>query len=238
MWPVRSRDGSEVDVARMRTMSRRRFRGLSEDEVLAALPFRVKVGRIRWLFGLVMILGAGAVMVYALFFDSTGTTPVGSIFKALMWVGLPLMVLCLPVYVMGALFPRHLTISEEGLSTWAWKVDWLQVEQVGYSGHADRHSAQASFRVSEELWESGLREANRWDSGRPFGAGGLTNPDPWVNTQANLVPSVREVASVFGQLHRQAWVRNGHTGGFDDFGPVVHGRRAVAPNVPAEDEAA
>lgn len=219
-------------------MSRRRFRGLSEDEVLAALPFRVKVGRIRWLFGLVMILGAGAVMVYALFFDSTGTTPVGSIFKALMWVGLPLMVLCLPVYVMGALFPRHLTISGEGLSTWAWKVDWLQVEQVGYTGEVAAHSVRASFRVSEELWESGLREANRWDSGRPFGAGGLTNPDPWVNTQANLVPSVEDMMFLFRRSHHRAWEKAGHTGGFDERGPVVAGRRAVAPNVPAKDEAA
>ena len=156
-------------------MSRRRFARLSEDEVLAALPFRVKVGWFRWWLGLVLVVGACAVMVYALFFSTAGTTPMGAMFKALMWVGLPVCLFCVPVYVMGALFPRHLTVSEEGLRTWAWQVDWLQVEQIGYSGHADSHAAHASFRVSPELWESGLRRANRWDSTRPFGTSLLTS---------------------------------------------------------------
>ena len=217
-------------------MSRRRFARLSEDEVLAALPFRVKVGRFPWLLGLVAILGAGGVMVFALFFSTAGTTPMGAVFKALMWVGLPLMVLYLPLYVMGALFPRHLTVSEEGLRTWAWQVDWFQVEQIGYSGHADSHAVHASFRVSPQLWESGLRRANRWDSTRPFGTSLLTHPRPWVRTQPNLVPSVRQLSSYFKKLHHAAWVRAGHTGGFDSFGPIVpDGRRAVLPNVAPED---
>ena len=92
-------------------MSRRRFARLSEDEVLAALPFRVKVGWFRWWLGLVMVVGACAVMVYALFFSTAGTTPMGSMFKALMWVGLPVCLFCAPAYVMGALFPRYVTES-------------------------------------------------------------------------------------------------------------------------------
>lgn len=223
-------------MGRVRTMSARRFRGLSTEEVLGQVPFRVKVGRVRWLIGLLAILGAGTVMVFALFFDTAGTTPVGAVVKAFMWIGLPLMVVVLPVYVMGALFPRHLTISQEGVCTWAWQLDWLQMEQVGYSGHVAEHSAHASFRVSPQRWESGLRRANRWDSTRPFGAGGLTHPRPWVRTQANLVSSVREWGDVFEALHHRAWERAGHTGGFDGFGPVVEGRRAVAPNVPARQE--
>lgn len=227
----------KVSMGRVKTMSGRRFRKLSEQEVLAQLPFRVKVGRVRWLIGLVAILIAASVMVFALFFDRAGTTPMGAMFKALMWIGLPLLLMVLPAYVMGALFPRHLTISEEGLRTWAWKVRWDQVQRVGYSGHAAEHAANAAFEVSPKLWESGLRQANRWDSRRPFGGGGLTNPRPWVRTQPNLVPSVRELGDLFEVLHHRAWVRAGHTGGFDDFGPVVDGRRAVAPNVAAKDEA-
>lgn len=42
---------------------------------------------------------------------------------------------------------------------------------------------------------------------------------------------------VFETLHHRAWLRAGHTGGFDERGPVVDGRRAAAPNMAAEEEA-
>ena len=133
--------------------------------------------------------------------------------------------------------PRHLTVTEEGLSTRWWSVSWLQVERISYTGEVAEGKVQALFRVSPQLWESGLREANRWDSGMPFGGGGLTRHWPCVRTQRNLMPFVGSMWKLFETLHHRAWERAGHVGGFDGYGPVVpDGRRAVAPNTPAEDE--
>lgn len=60
-------------------MSRRRFRGLSTEEVLGQVPFRVRVGRVRWLIGLLVFAGGAALFVFALFFDTAGTTPMGAV---------------------------------------------------------------------------------------------------------------------------------------------------------------
>lgn len=65
----------------------------------------LRVGRVRWLIGLLVFAGGAALFVFALFFDTAGTTPMGAVVKALMSIGLPVAVACLPVHVMGALFP-------------------------------------------------------------------------------------------------------------------------------------
>lgn len=143
------------------------------------MPFRVRVGRVRWLIGLLVFAGGAALLVFALFFDTAGTTPMGAVVKALMWIGLPVAVACLPVHVMGALVPRHLTMSQEGVCTWAWQLDWLQ----GGAGRVLR------------------------------ARGGALG--------ACLLPGVAAAVGV-GTAH--------------GFGPVVEGRRAVAPNVPARQE--
>ena len=224
-------------MARVKTMTRRRFAQLSEEELVAAVPFRVKVAWTGWWLGLAIFAGGAWFFACVLFFSEGEATPMGQMYKALMWIGLPVCLFFLPVYVVGCLFPRHLTVTEEGLSTRWWSVSWLQVERISYTGEVAEGKVQALFRVSPQLWESGLREANRWDSGMPFGGGGLTRHWPCVRTQRNLMPFVGSLWKLFETLHHRAWERAGHVGGFDGYGPVVpDGRRAVAPNTPAEDE--
>lgn len=225
-------------MGRVKTMSARRFKRLSLEEQVAAVPFRARVGVLGWLLPLVIVAVSVAVMVYALFISDAGTTPTFRVYKSLMWIALPLSVFCLVPFVVGVFYPRHLTVTEEGLSTRSWRVRWDQVLSMGYV-HAPAQSAvKASFRVPEEVWESGLREANRWDSGRPFGAGGLTSPVPAVRTQPNVRPYVSDMSDLFQVLHRRAWEQAGHTGGYHDGSPrMPDGRRAVAPNTAAEDDA-
>lgn len=223
-------------MARVKRLTRRRMRGLSPEEVADLVPFRVKVGRLRWLLGLA-IFGLGALFfVWVLFVDDSGTTPMGALYEVVMWFALPLSVMCLVPYVMGVFVPRHLTVTAEGLSTRHWSVRWDQVEQIMFGGGADGHTVQAAFYVDNDLWQSGLMRANRWDSGTPLGAGGLLNSTPAVRTQANLVPNVDDLTPVFEVLHGRAWERAGHVGGYDNGTPVMpDGRRAIAPNVAADD---
>ena len=225
-------------MGRVKTMSARRFQRLTLEEQVAAVPFTARVGVMGWFAVTVLIAGIAAVMVFALFISDAGTTPAGSVYKSMMWIGLPLMLFCLVPFVVGTFYPRHLTVTQEGLSTRSWQVRWDQVLSVGFV-HAQAQSAvKASFRVSPELWDSGLREGNRWDSGRLMGAGGLTSDDPWVNTQANVRPNVSDMSDLFQELHRRAWERAGHRGGYHNGSPIMpDGRRAVAPNTATEDPA-
>lgn len=225
-------------MVRVKTMSGRRFKRLTLEEQVAAVPFTARVGVFKWLLPLLMVAAADAVMVFALFITDAGTTPAGSVYKSMMWVGLPLGLLLLVPFAVGTFYPRHLTVTQEGLSTRSWQVRWDQVLSVGFV-HAQAQSAvKASFRVSPELWESGLREANRWDSGRLMGAGGLPSSVPAVRTQPNVRPNVSDMSDLFQELHRRAWERAGHTGGYHNGSPVMpDGRRAVAPNTAAEDPA-
>lgn len=228
-------------MARIRRLTRRHFGRMRSAEVAASAPFRVRVGMTRWWLGLFVLLAAMLVIctiVLSLVDGSDTLGGRGGRYGGALLAFSPVVVICLIPYIAGVIAPRHLVVTEDGVSTWAWSVDWVDVQAVGFTGGLDSHAVKAVLYVDEELWKAELQRANRWDSGVPLGAGGLLSSVPGVQTQANLQPDVFELRQVFEILHRQAWQRAGHRGGFHDGRPVMpDGRRAIAPNVPAPEDA-
>ncbi|MDY6055172.1 hypothetical protein [Micrococcus sp.] len=99
------------------------------------------------------------------------------------------------------------------------------------------------FWVPRDVHRDKVGTGNRWDSGYPFGLGGAAPMDGAVFTQYDTVPPIKDVYLVMKVLQRNAREAAARTATPPriyrpvHMGPVVGGRRAVAPNVPAKDEA-
>lgn len=175
------------------------------EEVLASLPVQARVRPARWVFSFVFIAGCALFFSWMIFAPPRDAGPTFWVLRVWAFVALPLSLVLLPWAFMGTFFPRHITFDEERVWTRSWSVDWADVRRVRGVQAGGEHEIQLGLFVEEAHWNKGcLRKANRWDSGRPFRAGGLTRGEPAVRTQAALAPSALVLLDVFEELARRA----------------------------------
>lgn len=103
--------------------------------------------------------------------------------------------------------PRHLTVDEEAVSTYAWRVRGVDVEEIWLNpthGEAPDKKTQVGFAVRDEAWTDELRRGNRWDSGYPFELGGLPARDGVIMTQFATDPPIQSLLPLFERLRVRA----------------------------------
>ena len=103
--------------------------------------------------------------------------------------------------------PRHLTVDEQGVWTHSWRVRWEDVECLWLNpthGQAPDKKTQVGFMVEDHAWTDELRRGNRWDSGYPFGMGGLLPRNRVILTQFATDPPIQSLFELFEQLRMQA----------------------------------
>lgn len=103
--------------------------------------------------------------------------------------------------------PRHLTVDEDAVWTDSWRVRWKDVESVWLNpthGQAPDKKTRIGFMVEDHAWTDELRRGNRWDSGYPFGLGGLLPKDNVVLTQFATDPPIQSLFELFEELRMQA----------------------------------
>ncbi|XNZ00243.1 hypothetical protein ACL90Y_10990 [Micrococcus luteus] len=103
--------------------------------------------------------------------------------------------------------PRHLTVDEEAVWTDSWRVRWEDVRSVWLNpthGQAPDKKTQVAFLMEKRVWTDELRRGNRWDSGYPFGLGGMLCRDGTVKTQFATDPPIQSLFGLFEQLRMQA----------------------------------
>lgn len=119
-------------------------------------------------------------------------------------VGLPLAGFSAWFYLQGARRPQHVRIDEGGISTPDWTLGWMEIREASVlpDPSARPHKQQLALLVTDEAFVR-VREANRWQSGRPFQMGGLPATVPIVRTQGDTRPSPVELLPQV-QEHLQA----------------------------------
>ena len=176
----------------------------TQEEILASLPVQARVRPARWLFLWLLLVACTALFIWVIFWPPEDVSAGFGVWRGLSFIALPLALAVLPAATMGVFRPRHVTFDERRVWTRDWSVDWADVKSVGGAGAQAEHTFQLCLFVGKKLWnEGGLRRANRWDSGRPLQAGGLTNPQPCVRTQAALAPSANTLFEVFDELKKR-----------------------------------
>ena len=176
----------------------------TREEILASLPVQARVRPARWLLLWLIVVVCIAVFVWVIFRPPEDVSAGFGVWRVASFIGLALALAVLPAATMGLFRPRHVTFDERRVWTRDWSVDWVDVQEVGGAGAQAEHTFQLCLFVGKKLWnEGGLRKANRWDSGRPLQAGGLTNPQPCVRTQAALAPSMNTLFDVFDELKKR-----------------------------------
>lgn len=183
-------------------------------EVMPELPMTVRVRRRRWVWSLLFGL-VGSLFVPWLLIASAGGG--GS---AMLWVFRlaavavwPLAVLLL-VHACQAVFrPRHIMFDAQRVWTRDWSLDWVDVMDIylmpdtwrhgGLAG-APAHKQNVVFEVSPETHMNKVGTGNRWDSGVPFGLGGLAPVNGMVCTQYDTVPPIKDVYLVMKVVQRNA----------------------------------
>ena len=184
-------------------------------EVMPELPMTVRARRHRWvwsvLFGVV-----GTLFVPWLLIVSAGGG--GS---AMLWV---FRLAAIPVWPVAALLlvhacqavfrPRHITFDAQRVWTRDWSLDWVDVIDVflmpdtwrhkGLAGAPAHNKQNVVFEVSPEVHAGKIGTGNRWDSGVPFGLGGLAPMNEMVCTQYDTQPPIKDVYLVMKVLQRNA----------------------------------
>jgi len=118
------------------------------------------------------------------------------------------------VHAWQAVFrPRHLSMDARRVWTRDWSLDWVDVEEVYLfpdnwleeeMWDAPNHKQRVGLQVAREVHREKVGAGNRWDSGRPFGLGGLAPMDGLVFTQYDSDPPIRDVYLVMKVLQRNA----------------------------------
>ena len=176
----------------------------TREEILASLPVQARVRPARWLLLWLIVVVCIAVFVWVIFRPPEDVSAGFGVWRVASFIGLALALAVLPAATMGLFRPRHVTFDERRVWTRDWSVDWADVKEVGGANVTSEHAFQVCLFVSRTLWnESGLRQANRWDSGRPLQGGGLTSPQPCVRTQPALAPSALTLFEVFDELKKR-----------------------------------
>ncbi|WP_193215625.1 hypothetical protein [Brevibacterium sp. Marseille-P9724] len=112
--------------------------------------------------------------------------------------------------------PRHLTVTEDEIRTHSWRVRWKDVHSFWLnipplSKNPDKDS-QVCFVIEDHAWTNELRRGNRWDSGYPFGSGGLLPRHNVIRTQAATDPPINSLFELFEELWMQAHGENPEDG--------------------------
>ncbi|WP_257643152.1 hypothetical protein [Micrococcus luteus] len=176
----------------------------TQEEILASLPVQARVRPARWVFVWVLLVACTALFIWVIFRPPEDVSAGFGVWRGLSFIALPLCLVLLPAATMSVFRPRHVTFDETRVWTRDWSVDWADVKEVGGANVTSEHAFQVCLFVSKTLWnESGLRQANRWDSGRPLQGGGLTSPQPCVRTQPALAPSALTLFEVFDELKKR-----------------------------------
>lgn len=172
----------------------------------------VRVRRGRW-WGSVAGSAAGAtIFLSALLGVPEGLFGAPSVWMALLqwfsWVGLPLCLVGLGYMLRGALFPEHLRITEQGLSTRGWQVQWEEILRVGVEGSPEGVDGQVVLQVTTAAHQR-EKSGNRWASGRPFGVGGLPAKRPTLRTQRAMELTPDRLAGLIEDNRRRRLTRSG-----------------------------
>lgn len=176
----------------------------TQEEILASLPVQARVRPARWVFLWVLLVACTALFIWVIFRPPQDVSAGFGVWRGLSFIALPLCLVLLPAATMSLFWPRHVTFDETRVWTRDWSVDWADVKEVGGANVTSEHAFQVCLFVSKTLWnESGLRQANRWDSGRPLQGGGLMSPQPCVRTQPALAPSALTLFEVFDELKKR-----------------------------------
>lgn len=181
------------------------------DPDAVSLPLRVRarsevwwpafvVAVVLWVLFVMILLGLPPV----LFEDPS---PMLVLFRWLAVVGF----IPLSVYVaytwMAWRRPRHLMVDEEAVWTDSWRVAWSDVEEIWLNpthGEAPDKKTQVGFMVHERAWTDELRRGNRWDSGFPFGLGGMKPRHRVIQTQFATDPPIQSLLPLFERLRARA----------------------------------
>lgn len=161
-------------------------------------PITAKVGVVRWWIAgimslLITVWLAGAVfgIPHSFFRDAS---PILGFLRVVAVPGVVFAGFAACYYLNGALRPQHVTIDDEGVSTPAWSLSWDEIKsaRVYYTDSGDAHKQKLEFYVRPEAFER-VRAANRADSGRPLGMGGLQSLFPLVKTQYGTKPAAEQL---------------------------------------------
>lgn len=172
----------------------------------------VRVRRGRW-----WTSAAGAAAGAAIFLSALLSTPDAlfgdpSVWMALLqwfsWVGLPLSLIGLGYMLRGALFPEHLRITGQGVSTRGWRLQWEEILEVAVEGNPEGVDGQVVLHVTAAAHQR-ERHGNRWLSGRPFGVGGLPATKPALRTQRAMELTPESLAGLIEDNRRRRATRSG-----------------------------
>ncbi|WP_462417571.1 hypothetical protein [Kytococcus sp. Marseille-QA3725] len=108
---------------------------------------------------------------------------------------------------MGWRHPRHLTIDEDGIETYSWRVEWSEVASIWPNppgGGAPDRQTNVGFMGHRRAWTDELRRGNRWDSGYPFELGGMLPQAGTITTQFATNPPIESLVTLFERLRAKA----------------------------------
>lgn len=153
------------------------------------LPVVLRVGTAGWWFGGVVGVFSAVVLCAAvlgvpasLFEGASGLMP---LYRLLAVVGAPLAAVAGVYLLRGAVRPDHVTVSQDGVSTRSWALQWSEIEDVAIKGDPASNKGRVQLVVSDSAFAR-EGENNRWFSGRPLGMGGLVGKEPVIQLQPGL----------------------------------------------------
>lgn len=151
---------------------------------LFVLPSVLRVNLVRWWVG-----GLVATLAPVFMFSWVFGVPLPGIGvfgpEGYLWlkvIMVPLMLVCFVVglfFLRGAILPEHVELSERGVSTRAWTLEWGEIQEV-LAG-----PFQVVLEVDDPVADR-WRRASRWTSGVPYGVGGLQRKDSSIGLSVAL----------------------------------------------------
>lgn len=159
--------------------------------------FRVKTPR-WWVSGF-MLLATAVGLFCALFgypagaFENPANPMLMNSIRTFSPIGAPFATFAAFYFFRGAIRPDHSTVTQQGVSTRSFHLDWDEIKTVELVGDPASFKGWVEIHVTEHAFMR-VGPQNRWLSGRPFGLGGRIAKNPVVRLQNNTdVPPVQIV---------------------------------------------
>lgn len=152
-------------------------------------PVTFQVGTSRWWTGAIISGIAAVILTCTLFgfpewmFDPD--SPRTGIWQTLSIIGAPIALFCTFYYGRAALRPDHATLTETGISTPSWELNWEEIQEVSVRGEKTAPDGQVQLWVIQDVF-SRVGPKNRWCSGRPLRMGGLVSKIPVIQLQQGM----------------------------------------------------